>query len=250
MKLSWPAGEEISTLHNGIIKENRLNKACTFNPHRFPSFGATVVEKIPCNPDAKFERFNDNSLKDISPKKDSGPDIEEILRLQIEAAEKIAYEMGYNQGVSEGRKTGEKTIEPVLTKFEKALSELERIKQNLSHMAEVEAVNLSLAIAKKIVGNEISINKNVILNIVKEALKKVDGHENIKIKVNPLEFQIIEESRNELKKITNCMENIEIIADHEISQGGCVIETNIGDIDARIEKQFKVVEDAFKVDYR
>jgi len=34
--------------------------------------------------------------------------------------------------------------------------------------------------------------------------------------------------------------------DESISDGGCIIETESGDIDARIEKQFQAVEEAFE----
>ncbi len=38
--------------------------------------------------------------------------------------------------------------------------------------------------------------------------------------------------------------------DESITNGGCFIETNFGDIDARIEKQLHAVEEAFKSELR
>jgi hypothetical protein len=37
-------------------------------------------------------------------------------------------------------------------------------------------------------------------------------------------------------------------ADAEIARGGCLIETDGGEVDARIERQFQVVEEAFRVE--
>ena len=42
------------------------------------------------------------------------------------------------------------------------------------------------------------------------------------------------------------MGNISFEADETILTGGCLIETNSGDIDARIDKQIEAVDEAFK----
>jgi len=48
------------------------------------------------------------------------------------------------------------------------------------------------------------------------------------------------------ERILDNIENITFEEDETISDGGCVIETDFGNIDARIERQFQVVEEAFK----
>ena len=238
-------------MHNGIIKENQLGKECFIHSHIFPSFKLGAAAEIDCSSQNKFKRISDEeNLEELYDKGGVGSITRSKYKKQLEEAEKRAFEEGYAQGRSDGQVCGKKEIEPTLKKFEQALAELYLLKQNISVLAEKEAVDLSMAIAKKIVGNEIAVNKDVISHVVKEALQKVRGHENIKIKLNPDEIQIVKESNNELKNIANCVEDIKIIGDHTISPGGCIIETNIGDIDARIEKQFKVVEEAFKTECR
>ena len=219
------------------------------NLHTFPSFGISTQGALECKIESKFKRFNQSdTFNDLTANQYNCLTYEEMYQREIEAAEKQGYDQGYLKGLSDGAIAGKKEIDPVIQKLGKAFDEVNQIKTNLSKYTEIEAVNLSIAIAKKIVGNEISINKNVILNIVKEALKKVDGHETIKIKVNPTENHILEENKIDIKKIAGCVQNIEIICDEHIALGGCIVETNIGDIDARIEKQFQVIEDAFKLD--
>jgi flagellar biosynthesis/type III secretory pathway protein FliH len=243
-----PEGEEISILHNGIIKESQL-KVCSYNIHTFPAFGIDSNVKSDCSLENSFKRLNNRDINENKDNRNNCTPDDKLLQ-RIEEAEKTAFENGYKKGVLEGIANGKMEIEPVLNKFKKALDEIVSMRRNLSHMAEIEAVNLSMAVARKIVGNEISTNRNIIRNTIKEALKKVEGHEFIKIKVNPVELQIIEAAKAELKDIANCMQDIEVIGDDDISPGGCLIETNIGDIDARIEKQLKIVEDAFKIESR
>lgn len=241
--------EEISTLHKDIVKDDQYLKNRHINLHNFPTFGINTQGIIECKPEMKFRRFNESeTLNELTVRKYDCISYEEMYQKEIDEAEKIGFDKGYQKGINDGSLTGKKEIEPVLNKLIKAINEIQIIKLNLSRNIEVEAVNLSLAIAKKIVGNEISINKKIIVNVVKEALKKVDGHEDIKIKVNPEEMKMLEDNKIELKKIANYVQELQIVGDAHITPGGCIVETNIGDIDARIEKQFKVIEDAFKLD--
>jgi flagellar assembly protein FliH len=241
--------EETNILHSDIITEMEFKKKNGMNLHTFPNFGQSLTGVIEAKLEKKFKRFNHygtlKQIKDCNYQVDS---YEEKLKKQLEDAEKKGFDKGYNLGIQQGIISGKKEIKHLLTELEKTLDEFHCIKSNLAIVAEREAVNLSMAIAKKIIGHEISIGKNVITSVVKEALKKVDGHEKIKIKVHPEDIQILEEHKNEYKKYANCVQGIEILCDENINKGGCIIETNIGDIDARIEKQIKVIEDAFKLE--
>jgi len=236
-------------LHNTIIKDSQLKKEYSFEIHNFPKIDVDCLTEISCHPHNQFQRYSD---VEFTENQNIGADITETrkkhLGNKIKSVEEEAYDKGFNQGITEGVQYGKKEIEPLLNKFEDALTELENVRKRVYQMAEKEAVDLSLAIARKIVGNEISINKNVITNIVREALKKVEGHDSIKIKLNPSEIKIISDAGTEFESVVNCFNKIEFSTDDSISAGGCIIETDIGDIDARIEKQFKVVEDAFKME--
>ena len=160
--------------------------------------------------------------------------------------EKKAYVLGFEQGQKAGMETGIKQMEPVLDNFHQALLELEKVKREIHLNAEKETVELALAIAGKILCQEITTNRDVILNIVKEALKKVEDNEKIKIKISPSDLQLIRERDSRTSDFLEQMESVTIEGDETILNGGCVIETNSGQIDARIEKQLQAIEEAFK----
>lgn len=246
MKSLWQDEGETSILHNEISKYDF--KGRQINLHTFPALCIDNQGSVECRIETKFKRFNENEILDeMALKKYGKMTYEEIYQEKVEQSKKNAFEAGYENGLKDGKLIGKKEIEPILMNMQRAIDEINNIKISLTKNTEYEAVELSIAIAKKIVGNEININKNVVKKIVNEALKKVDGHENIKIKINPDEMQILHENRIELKDAVDCLKDIEIIGDASVSCGGCIVETNIGDIDARIEKQFKVIEDAFKI---
>ncbi|MBW2170284.1 MAG: hypothetical protein JRG69_13695, partial [Deltaproteobacteria bacterium] len=97
-----------------------------------------------------------------------------------------------------------------------------------------------------IVGYEVATNKEVILRVVKEALKKVVDHERIKIRISPSDLQVCKNAKFQFSDLIDNIESITFEEDDTILDGGCVIETDSGDIDARIEKQLQVVEETFK----
>ena len=47
------------------------------------------------------------------------------------------------------------------------------------------------------------------------------------------------------RKVNSLLEK----ADASITGGGCLIETKMGEIDARIDRQFKVIEDLFESEF-
>ena len=122
-----------------------------------------------------------------------------------------------------------------------------KLRQDIFLEAEHEIVKLAMAIARKIVCNEIRLNKNTAANVVTEALKKVEGNQKVKVKLNSKDFEFINKHKPLItNKITN-NENVTFEIDESITDGGCIIKTEAGDIDARIEKQFQAVEEAFEI---
>ena len=162
--------------------------------------------------------------------------------------EEEAYVRGYTQGEKVGIESGKKIVEPILNNFQQALVELERIRKEIYVSAEKETVELSLAIARKIVGHEVATNRNVVLNVVKEALGKLVDHEKIRVRISPSDLEFILNSRDQFSNTVENADGIVFEEDNAILSGGCVIETDLGSIDARVESQFQVLEDAFEAE--
>ncbi len=109
-------------------------------------------------------------------------------------------------------------------------------------------VELALAIAKTVVCHEIHTNRSVVVNVIREALKNVVDLEHVKIRINPVDLALINGKEDQLLNPDGEIEKISFEEDDTIQRGGCVIETNFGDIDARIERQLRVVEETLKIE--
>jgi len=168
------------------------------------------------------------------------------------SVERTVDEDSYDRGFSEGKKAGsesEKKLAAVIKNFQQSLIDLEKAKKEMILNAEKGAVELALAVAKKIICHEVSINKSIIVDIVKEALKKILDYNNIKIKVGPSDYEFINKSKGEFSDFSKTAGNMVFEQDESILDGGCLIETDSGHIDARIENQLQIIEDGFRTEY-
>lgn len=125
-------------------------------------------------------------------------------------------------------------------------SEIERIEKEVHETL----APLALTAVKKIVGKEVEIHPEVILDIVKTALKPVSQHKKITIYVNKEDLDRVENDRKEIKKIFEHLETLSIKQREDVHQGGCIIETEAGIINAQLESQLAALESAFKTFFK
>lgn len=137
--------------------------------------------------------------------------------------------------------------------FEKGYSEwIERISnleeeiQKVRKDVENVIFPIALTAAKKIVGKELEISKNTVIDIISQSLKSVASHKKIKIYVNRKQFELIERNKEHLKKIFENLEALSIVPQDNIEPAGCIIETEGGIINAQLENQWTILENAFQ----
>ncbi len=164
------------------------------------------------------------------------------------------YQKGFNEGLAKGRSAGEiagvaraaSKIEPLVNSLQAGLLQLNKIQQETYRSIEKQLVDLALAIARKVVCREIEMDKEVVMCVAREALAKVEDAVKIKIKMSPSDLQTINETKYQLSDLIDKIDNVTLEAEGSIQSGGCIIETNLGEIDARIEKQLQAVEESFR----
>jgi type III secretion protein L len=107
-------------------------------------------------------------------------------------------------------------------------------------------VPIALTAAKKVVGREIEIAPETILDIVANNIKPVTQHRKIVIYVNKKELEILEKNRTKLKSLFENLESLSIRERQDVAMGGCIIETEKGIINAQIDRVWDALERAFE----
>lgn len=164
--------------------------------------------------------------------------------------ERQAYEQGFTKGEQEGQMAAQRQCAPLTAALETILCELDGIRPKIRHYMEQEVVELALHVARKVIRHELTVSKDAIVCVVKEAMNKLDDPGKISIRLNPDDLKRIRGAGERLKSVMENIDNIHFEEDAGMECGGCYIQTEYGEIDARIEKQLHAIEEAFRSEMR
>ena len=143
-------------------------------------------------------------------------------------------------GKREGREETSARLEEALTTLNQAIKERKAIVKD----AEGELLRLSLKIAEQIIRSEVSLHRDVSLNIVSEAISRVSDREQIIVRVNREDAEYLKRYKDRLAGMLDGVKSFSILEDAGVEPGGCIIETNLGFVDARISTKLKAIEEA------
>jgi len=164
-------------------------------------------------------------------------DAEEKMNIVLEEARKKGYEKGY----AEGKKQYEDLIKEAQMLKENCLHEY---KQTLDGM-ESDIIDMILDIAKKVVGNEIQTNRNVVLELVKEAFDRCTNREKMILKVSSEDYNYVVENKEEILSAVEGIEDFDIKEDSSMKPGSCIVETPFGSVDTGIDTKISKIEETF-----
>jgi len=163
------------------------------------------------------------------------PTEEDIFR-EAEEIQRRAYEEGYTAGEKAGRAEGEKQAEIIVQKIGFILSDLTEFQKNFVTTMEKQVVDLAFAIARKILRDEISARPELIVSMVREALKRLQKSGKITIRINPLVQEIFSKNRDRLTDIHEYIE-FEVSSGVPLNAPTVVSETeeSVTDLDSLID---------------
>ena len=176
-------------------------------------------------------------------------------RTQAEKERQRAREEGHAQGEREGLAAAQKLIESrageiaaqqsqeqlrtALPAFRTAVSALEIERDRWLAAWEGAAVELSAAIAEKILRHELEQKPRLAQATIREALQLAAGQPHVKLRLNPQDLDQLQECGQEAVGQLTKIGRAELVPDDTISRGGCLVETEHGVIDGHIETQLK-----------
>jgi len=161
---------------------------------------------------------------------------------QARQIEQDAYQKGYAEGLDLANAELSKLIERVGAVAQSALDEKWRIIN--SHESNI--VDLALEIAKKVVGEQILLKPDTVVDIARKALFIAVEREHIQIRVNPEDMDIIKSYKDDLMASMDGIEKIDVIADRRVKRGGCILETDAGNTDGRLQSQLSHIDEALR----
>ncbi len=109
---------------------------------------------------------------------------------------------------------------------------------------ETALLKLAVRIAEKLMGEELRTAPDTVAGMVREALRSVRRAKSLVIQVHPADEVLLKERLSTLRSTAGPARELEIRPNASLSRGDCIIESDIGLIDARLESQLKNLERA------
>lgn len=172
-------------------------------------------------------------------------EIPSIDSTHLARVEKNAFENGFHEGQKAGLEASEKKLNILMQRYAESISEIDNLKTSLYSRVEREVVKLALEVAKKIVHREVQADPEIVQTLVKVALGHAALKSAVKVRLHPSDYSNIMKHRSALSSANAECREIELVSDKSIEQGGCLVQTECGDIDARIAEKFREVERSF-----
>ncbi len=120
-------------------------------------------------------------------------------------------------------------------------------KQEIYDTVANDILQISIDIAKKIIKKEVAEDPEIILGNIKEILNNLSKEETkLILKVNPSQAAILKQQVPDFVSSAGLDAKVVIIPDESILEGGCILTTTNGVIDATIESQIDVISEALK----
>jgi flagellar assembly protein FliH len=164
-------------------------------------------------------------------------ELERTLQLDVRKAR----EAGYREGEAAGRERAAAELQPVVQRLTASINSVASMRPRVRRDAEQELVQLSIAIARRILRRELTVDPDAIGGLVKAALDKVQARDICRVRTHA----------DYLPALKRCLDQssapagVELVSDAGLQPGDVVIETRRGDLDGSVETQLAEIERGF-----
>jgi flagellar assembly protein FliH len=154
---------------------------------------------------------------------------------RLAGLEREAFAKGYAQGERAGLEAGAKRTEAMLRRIAQTLEELGRLRKAIIRDTERQMVQLALALARRLVHREVSMDPTLVAAMAHVALERLGDAAPATIKLHPDDFAVISGQRGTAWEGAQ----VTILPDPAVTRGGCVVESDFGTVDGQIDAQFE-----------
>jgi flagellar assembly protein FliH len=188
------------------------------------------------------QQAQDEAEKIIAEAESKAKRIEDEARTASETKQREAEEAGRQTGHEDGYAEGKAEVERLIARTKVMLERAQEKRAEILAESEQEIIDLVLLIARKIIKVITENQKTVIISNVVEALRKVRDKGSVTIRVNMTDVELTTAHIKEFIQLVEGSASVQIAEDSSVDQGGCIIETDFGEIDARIASQLAELE--------
>jgi flagellar assembly protein FliH len=147
----------------------------------------------------------------------------------------------YDRGFEEGQRQAERGLDNVFKALRGGVSEIFELRRRLLRDCEEDLLKLSILVARKVVQQEIAQDRGILAKVVASAIDGISERDDIVVRLNPEDYRQVTTHKQHNLNNLNAERPISLKPDEAVSFGCCIIETVMGEIDARLETQLEEI---------
>ena len=149
----------------------------------------------------------------------------------VESVRQEAFDEGFAAGVAHAQAQ----LEGPASAMAAAASQLQALRGDAAASVEPAAVELALRIAEQALGAWLVVDRGVVVEVVRGALRRLVERDRVLILVNPDDLEVVRDHATRLVGELGGIEHCEVQAERRVRPGGAIVRTAEGEVDATLE---------------
>ncbi|MBC8164477.1 MAG: hypothetical protein H7Y20_01250 [Bryobacteraceae bacterium] len=162
------------------------------------------------------------------------------LQTRLQSTNAEARQAGFAEGETAGYERATASTKPVLEKLAKAIADTSSLRGRIREETEKDLITLAIAVARRILRREITVDPDALQGIVKAAIEKVQTRDITRVRIHSGHEQAVRHC------LLAChAAGVELIGEPGLEPGDVIIETKRGNLEASIDTQLAEIERGF-----
>jgi flagellar assembly protein FliH len=152
-----------------------------------------------------------------------------------------AYQQGFQNGQNTAQQELGGQIDAMAARLARTIEEVSGLRQRYRHEAEEDVIALAMAIARRILHRELTVDPDALLGLLKAALEKIAVREVHRVRVRPEDAPLVQQHLDKM----GLAQRVELIADPGLERGAIILDSSRGALDVSVETQLAEIERGF-----
>lgn len=145
----------------------------------------------------------------------------------------------FNSGLKEGKELAERGLINVFRALRASSETIHNLRDKIYRESEDEVINLIMLVARKVIIREVTQDRSILAAVVKNALDGLSAREEVTVRINPDDYALATSGRNEILQKELVSERLQLKPDSSVAAGFCLVDTEMGTIDASLDGQIE-----------
>jgi flagellar assembly protein FliH len=143
----------------------------------------------------------------------------------------------FEKGLAEGKNLAERGLFNVFKTLRTASEGIHALREKVMRESEEELLKLIIMVARKVILREVSQDRGILSAVVRNAIAGLSERDEITVRLNPDDYALATTGRDELLRKELTSERMNLKPDPTVLAGCCMIDTDMGTINASIDAQ-------------